>query len=149
MALATIRPSHMEWKPIQELGIFNIQSLVDERKLLTRNTPIPSDLVTVTTTVPTSQMQGHMQVAHKMDQELKGLFRDGITFRSSGFNPLGQQSSSVPNTAQHVDPFVAVPALGSREQALLRRVIPVAADVMERSGPTHTIPELVGPRRNV
>lgn len=40
----------------REVSIFSIQSLVDERKLLTRNTPIPSDLVTVTATVPTGQM---------------------------------------------------------------------------------------------
>ena len=90
-----------------------------------------------------------MQVTQKMDQEFKRLFCDGVTFRSSGFNPLGQQPSGVPNTTQHVDPFVAVPAVGSWEQALLRRVIPLATDVMEWSGPAHTISELVGPRRDV
>jgi hypothetical protein len=57
-------------------------------------------------------MQGHMQVTEEMDQEFEGLFGDGITFRSPGFNPLSQQPSGVPNTTQTLIPSRPFQPLG-------------------------------------
>ena len=94
-------------------------------------------------------MQRHVQVTDEMDQELKSLFGDRITLRAPSFNPFGQQPSGIPNTAQDVNSLAAAPTGRSGEEALLRRMVAFATNVMERSGPTHTIAELVGPRCNV
>ena len=49
-----------------EMGTFSVLSLVDGRSL-TRDSPIPSDLVAVAAAVPASQMQRHVQVTDEMD----------------------------------------------------------------------------------
>ena len=93
-------------------------------------------------------MQGHVQVTEKMDQELEGLFSDGITLGSSSLDPFFQQPGSILDTSQDIYPFATGPAIEPGEQTLLGRMIALSAYIMELCGPTHTISELVGPSRD-
>lgn len=97
---------------------------------------VEPDLHAIPSPVSPGQMQRLMQIAHKMYKELQRLLRALI--------PLLQPHRRIPNRTQDIDPRRALPPLLA-EDALLRRVVADAVDVVHRGRPAHLVLEPVCP----
>jgi hypothetical protein len=104
-------------------------------------TPTEEDFVRVSAAVAAGEVQGHVQVAYEVDEELQRLVR-------RRFGPLHEDIGNIPDCAEDVPALLALPAARTGEGTCLRRVVAHRADVVQRCRPTHLVAQLIRPGRH-
>ena len=98
----------------------NIARMLHRRvkaKVLTDSLACPADVKFAPTSSPSSQMEWHMHVADKVDQELEGFARDGVLQVATLFDPVVKQIRGVTYSPEDVYFLGAIPSLRPREEA--------------------------------